>query len=128
MSQMPNVRPPREYTFRTSYDTAKRAQDTLLLHQTALTKDELMAGRYAAIRIADGGSDNTVYTSREEAVRHQKNNASRCFYPRIPLERLPIEAVDVLIWYARKVYDAGHREDPAFAQTLIIPNTLENLR
>jgi hypothetical protein len=114
-----------EYTWRNS-DAAKRMADTIALHQTALSKDELLAGRYVAIRLADGGSDQTAYDTRAEAIAHQINNPSRCGYFRVPLERWNAQTCDVLLWYVRGCYDSGFREDPA--HQLVIPNAVESLR
>lgn len=115
---------PRTFQFRTE-DAARRLADTVALHQTVLSFDEILAGRFMAVRLSDGGSDNTAYETRAEAIEHQRHNASRCFYPRIPLERWSAATCDVLLWYARGVYDAGHREDPA--HQLIVPERLEQL-
>lgn len=115
---------PRTYRFRTE-DAALRCRDTLLLHQTVLSFDEILAGRYVAIRLSDGGSDGVAYESRPDAIAHQKHNASRCVYLRVPLERLNAQACDVLLMYARACYDNGYRADPA--HQLIIPSQMEHL-
>lgn len=109
-----------------SGDAARRMRDILALHQVALTTDELIAGRYVAIRLADGGSDGQVYDTRADAIRAQANSPSRCLYLRVPLERLNASACDTLLWYVRGCYDSGAREDPAHA--LMVPNTIEHLR
>lgn len=115
---------PRGYQYRTE-DAARRLAHTVALHQTTLSMDEILAGRYMAVRLADGGSDNTAYESRAAAIEHNRNNASRCIYLRIPAERWSPQTCDTLLWYGRKVYDAGHREDPA--HQLVIPERLEQL-
>jgi len=125
MARLPDASPPKNYQFR-NLDAAKRMRDTLALHQVALSKDELIAGRYVAIRLSDGGSDGVAYESRAAAVEHQKHNMSRCGYFRIPLERLNEHVCDSLLNYVRGVYDAGHREDPA--HSLILPTQVEHLR
>ena len=107
------------------YSAAHRMYETIRLHQMALSTDEIIAGRYVAIRLADGGSDNTAYMSRAEAVEYQRNSTSRHGYYQIPLESMGPETCDTLLWYVRKVYDAGHREDPAHA--LIIPTRIEDM-
>lgn|SRR5690349_18068214 len=107
-------------------EAARRMADTIALHQVVLGKDALIAGRYAAIRLADGGSDGVAYDSRAEAITYQRHNASRCLYVRIPLERWSPATCDTLLWYTRGCYDSGYRQDPN-AQ-LVVSNMLENLR
>ena len=107
-------------------DAARRFADTIALHQLALTKDELLRGRFVAIRLADGGSDGVVYDTRAEAIRAQQNSPSRCAYFQIPLERLSAATCDSILWYVRAVYDSGNREDPA--HQFVISNSIENMR
>lgn len=108
-------------------DAARRMHETIRLHQEMLSQDELMAGRYCAIRLSDGGSDNTAYDSREEAAKYQRHNMSRCAYFRIPPkgERWGIATCDSLLWYVKGCYDAGSRQDPA--QQIIIPTRIEDV-
>lgn len=117
---------PRRHAWR-DYDAAHRMADTMNLHQMMLTSDELIAGRYVAIRLSDGGSDGTAYPSRAEAATHQRHNASRCGYYRIPVlpERMPAQVCDTLLWYVRQCYDAGSRQDPA--HQIILPTRIEDL-
>lgn len=115
---------PDDYAWRTR-DAAQRMADTLALHQTALGFDEILAGRYVAVRLSDGGSDGVAYDSRAAAIVHQKHNASRCAYFRVPLERMSVQACDVLLMYVRAAYDHGYRTDPA--HDLVIPTRVEDL-
>jgi len=102
--------------------------DALALHQTVLSTDELLAGRYAAFRLSDGGSDGVAYESRADAVRHQLHD-TQCAVIRIPLERLSPAVCDTLLWYVRGVYDAGWRPDRNDPErSLIIPNRVEDFR
>ncbi len=105
-------------------DAAHRMADVIALHQLALTKDELIARRFVAIRLADGSSDGVAYETREAAMRAQTNSPSRCAYFQVPLERFSAATCDSLLWYVRGCYDSGFREDPA--QQLIISNQVEN--
>lgn len=105
-------------------DRAKRMADVLALHQTVLSRDELLVGRFVAIRLADGGSDGVAYDTRADAVEHQRNSMSRHAYFRIPLQRWGARQCDVLLWYVESCYNSGFREDPA--HQLYIPNNLEN--
>lgn len=107
------------------YSAAHRMYETMRLHQMALSTEEIMAGRFVAIRLADGGSDNRAYESRADAVENSRNSPSRHGYYQVPLESMGPEVCDTLLWYVRAVYDAGHREDPAHA--LIIPTRLDDM-
>lgn len=92
-------------------DAGKRFRDALALHQTVLSRDEILAKRYMAVSLFDGSSDGTVYDTRDDAVRAQRSHidGNRVLYFRIPLERLPVIACESILWYARKAYDAGYR-------------------
>lgn len=118
------VSPPRDYGFR-NLDAAKRMHDILKLHATVLTTDELLAGRFVAIRLADGSSDGVAYDTRADAIEHQRNSPSRCAYYRIPPGGWSLQVCDVMLWYVRCAYDNGVREDPA--HSLIIPLGREDL-
>lgn len=106
-------------------DAAKRMADIFRLHQAVLTKEEILAGRFVAIRLSDGGSDGIAYHSRPAAIEAQRNSPSRCAYFQIPLENWGPKTCDTLLWYVRACYDAGNREDPAHA--LILPTRTEDL-
>lgn len=117
---------PTEPTTLRNSDAAKRFADIVRLHQRVLTRDEIIARRFIAVRLADGSSDGVVYDSRVAAIAGQRNSPSRCAYFQIPLERWSDATCDSLLWYVRSVYDSGFREDPA--SQLVISNQLENMR
>lgn len=121
---MPDMKPPRNYQLKNG-DAARRFFDALNLHRTVLTMDEILAHRFLAVRLSDGGTDNTVYESRAAAIHANRNAPSRIFTFPVPLERLSLQACDALLTYVRGCYDAGTREDPR--HQLIIPTRLENL-
>ena len=106
-------------------DAAARFRDTMHLHQQALPRDQLLARRaWVAIRLSDGGSDNTTYESRTEAIKHQIFS-TQCGYLPVPLERIDLYTADSLLWYWEKMYDAGHR--PKEDNILILPNTFDGM-
>ena len=115
---------PSNYKFRNS-DAAKRLSDAIRLHQSVLGKDEILAGRFLAVRLADGGTDGVAYPNRPAAIEANRNNPSRCFYPQVPLDHWSPQVCDVLLWYVRSAYDNGVREDPA--HQLILPTRVEDL-
>lgn len=106
-------------------EAAKRLYGTFALHRVALTTDEIFAGRWLAIRLGDGGSDNTAYDSHGAAVASARNAPSRCFYPRVTLDSISERECDFMLWYVRRVYDNGYRADPA--HELMMPTRVEDL-
>lgn len=98
-------------------------RDIIALHQMVLTRDEILAKRFVAIRLSDGGSDGVVYETREDAIKHQLHE-TLCGYIQIPLERWSEQTCDLLLWYVRKRYDAGYRAAPD--RQLIIPQRIED--
>lgn len=84
-------------------DAARRMADTITLHAIAG-----QAARWAAIRLRDGGSDNTAYDSRSDAVRHQLS-PEYCTYVLIPPGGMQIREADAVLSFWRQVYDAGWR-------------------
>jgi len=105
-------------------DAARRLADTFRLHQQVLTLDEILAGRWIVVRLADGGGGTTVYDSYADAVNGARNEPSRCFYPQIRPEPMGEDVCDFLIWYTRTVYNNGWRDDPS--RQLIIPTRVED--
>ena len=61
-------------------DAAKRMSDLINLKVVCHTWEELVNG-YMAFRLDDGGSDNVLYESKEQAVRHtdETRHAYFCF-------------------------------------------------
>jgi hypothetical protein len=115
-----------KYRWKTDESSARRMAETFALHQLALAKDELLLKKaWVAIRLTDGGSDNTVYETRADAVRSTMNAPTRHLYFPVPLERMNAQTCDVLLWYVRKCYDAGSREDPRTA--LMLPTRIEDM-
>lgn len=122
------MRPPPNRVWLTERESAERMHSALGLHYAALTTEEIIARRFVAIRLSDGGSDNTAYDSRAEAIRHQSGDQNRYLYMCIPLERPPAEGCDALLWYGRRAYAAGYR--PATSHEgagLILPLRREHI-
>lgn len=104
-------------------DAAKRCSDTIRLHIACG-----MAGKWAAIRLSDGGSDNVAYDTRADAVRHQLHE-SLCAYVKIPLDDMPPDHAERFLAFHRKAYDAGFRlTDPDDRREVIMPYTREAFR
>lgn len=106
-------------------DASARFRDTIALHQVALDRAHLLSRRcWVAIRLSDGGSDNTVYDSREAALDHQLF-PTQCGYLPVPFERVSEYVCDSLLFYWEKMYDAGHR--PLDNRHVIIPATFDGM-
>lgn len=87
-------------------DAAKRMADNVNIHYTGLGWQAV--GKWCAIKLHDGSSDQTLYDTRRDAVRHQLDE-KLCTYVKItPLLMSTCEA-HMLLGVARKAYDAGHR-------------------
>jgi hypothetical protein len=70
-------------------------------------------GKWAAIRLSDGGSDNVVYDSREDAINHQLHE-ELCCYVFIPFTGMTPKEAEAFMELNRALYDAGwHMTDPA---------------
>jgi hypothetical protein len=110
-----------------NFDAARRFNEAIALHQTVLSKDELIARRFIAVALADGRTDGTAYESRADAMRHQRGHPALYLYFQLPVMNRPgIRECDSLIWYARSVYDAGYRPQLEGAE-LIIPNDMDEI-
>ncbi len=107
-------------------DAAKRMFDAIRLHQVTLTRDEILNKRFIAVSLSDGSSDNTAYDSRTDAMRIKGPWVANYAYVQVPLQRLSVEACDVMLWYVKQVYEAGYRPEPQ--HELMMPVTLEDLK
>ena len=95
-------------------DAAKRIHDTINVMHIARTWDELKSG-WMAFKLADGTTDNVLYGTREDAIKHQLHEQT-CLYlaMRSTLGGVPAVDCQLLIEIHRQVYDAGGRfADPA---------------
>jgi hypothetical protein len=91
-------------------DRARRCSDIINLHVTALGFGAF--GKWAAIRLSDGGSDNVVYDSKADAVRHQLHE-TQCAYVQIPVGGMTAHHAEIFLEFNVKLYDAGMRlSDP----------------
>ena len=104
-------------------DAAKRCSDMIRLHIVAG-----QAGRWAAVRLSDGGSDGVAYDSRPDAIRHQLHE-SQCAYVKIPRDDMPPEHAERYLAFHRLAYEAGFRlVDPEDRREVIMPYTREAFR
>lgn len=84
-------------------DAARRVSDEITLHAIAGG-----AGKWAAIKLADGSTDHCVYDSRSDAIMHQLS-PEYWTYVLVPPDGMTAREADVLLLFWRQVYDAGYR-------------------
>jgi hypothetical protein len=87
-------------------DSARRMADTVNLHWQAQQWDAV--GKWVAIRLSDGGSDNVLYPTKGEAVRHQFHEFW-CAYVRIIRDQMSVCEAQTMLEVSRRAYDAGMR-------------------
>jgi hypothetical protein len=92
-------------------DAAKRVSDTYRLHRLADHFGSI--GQWFACRLTDGTSDDTLYQSKSDAIRHQHHNENYyAFVQVVPSDMTPCDA-ETFLRVQRRLYDAGIRQaDP----------------
>jgi hypothetical protein len=83
-------------------DAARRASDIVNLHLVVDPSGN--TGRWVAIRLSDGGSDDTVYDCKCDAVRNQLHE-KQCVYVQIQPTGLPARDASILLNLYREMYD-----------------------
>lgn len=85
-------------------DPAKRLYDTYSLHRIADPIGNL--GKWFAIAISDGTTDNVIYDSRIDAIRGQRNYEYFYTYIQIVPSSMNICDAEIFLSGVRKTYDA----------------------
>lgn len=120
--------------FNDSHEAARRVADTYNLH--LLADYENARGKWFAVRLDDGRSDNVLYDNKYDAVTHQKNNEKYYAFICIkPTSMNPCEA-EVMLKGARMLYakgmrmaDPDHRHGgPSLISRLMIEDELAAIR
>lgn len=110
----------------TASEAGRRCSDIIAMHIVAGD-----AGRWAAIRLSDGGSDGIAYDTKSDAIRHQLHE-TLCAYVRIPRDAMPAAEATRFLGINRMLYDKGYRladpDGPAGGESeLILPDRSEDL-
>lgn len=74
-------------------DAAKRCSDTVNLHITAAIAQgdiDVAMGKWIAIKLEDGSSDNTLYDTKDDAIKYQ-SNPKLCCYIKIPPDGMTLK-------------------------------------
>lgn len=88
-------------------DAARRVSDTYNLHRIAAGLDAV--GKYFAAAIADGRSDNVLYDTKRDAVRHQKHDEMYFTFIRIGPQSMRECDAEVMLKVARMAFEQGLR-------------------
>jgi len=88
-------------------DAAKKVADTYNLHRVAQGYDAI--GCWFAAALEDGSSDGTLYDSKPQAIKHQKNNEEYYTYIQIVPSSMTICDAEIMINVARRAYSNGMR-------------------
>lgn len=83
-------------------DEARRASDIINLHLLADQSGNV--GRWVAIRLSDGSSDNVLYDCKCDAKIHQLHE-KQCVYVQIQPTGLSAKDAHILIQMYRDMYD-----------------------
>jgi hypothetical protein len=86
-------------------DRARRCSDTLTLAWEEHGLDAI--DHWMAIRLSDGGSDNKIYDTKADAVRHQLYEKQCAYLCVKPGGMLPEEAMTFLE-FVEGIYDKGY--------------------
>lgn len=85
-------------------DAAKRIADTYAMHRLA---DPIASvGKWFAVALQDGTSDNTVYDTKQDAIRHQHHNEYYFTYIQIVPGTIGVCDAEFLLSGARKMSKA----------------------
>lgn len=108
-------------------DASKRISDVHNLHLLAGEGYRAVTGRNPhiglvfACRLADGTSDNVLYPSLAEAVRHQHHDENWFAFLRVTPGGMSVCAAASLLRIHRQVYDNGGRMSGTSVPRVIIP-------
>jgi hypothetical protein len=91
-------------------DEAKRAYDIVNSYAHFVDYDTRI-GSWVAVRLADGGSDGTLYASKRDAVRHQADEFLAAYFSYRNAPSGFASPLDAELWlrYHRAIYDQGFR-------------------
>jgi hypothetical protein len=103
-------------------DRARRCSGIVTL--AMITHGSDAVGRWMAIRLSDGGSDEVLYDTKKAAIDHQLHE-QQCAYVSLQPDGMSARAAELFLRFNEGLYDAGYRlADPD--TTLHTPVRTEN--
>jgi hypothetical protein len=111
-------------------DSAKRAYDIVRSYVHFVEYSERV-GKWVALRLEDGGSDGTLYDSKQDAIRHQSNEYLCAYFSYRGAPNGFANVRDTAAWlaYHRHAYSRGMRlpdpDDAHGGPDLILPTAEE---
>lgn len=87
-------------------DAARRISDTFTLHKIAGGYEAI--GKWFVVSLQDGTTDNVLYDSRRDAMRHQMFPEHHGYYTVTP-GQMSVCAAEALLRIARRLYEKGIR-------------------
>lgn len=92
-------------------DAAKRVADIYNLHRIGRGLNAV--GKWVAVALSDGHSDDTLYDSKRDAVIHQRHNEKYYAFVCITPSDMKVCEAEVVLRKNRELYDKGLRwSDP----------------
>jgi hypothetical protein len=95
-------------------DAAKRVCDSVNMYTVAMGANwawENAVGRWMAFKLEDGSTDNTLYGTKQDAVRNQSDEFM-CMYLRLGAGGMNICEAEIMLKMHRKAYSTGFRWYP----------------
>jgi hypothetical protein len=106
-------------------DDAARRMSDIINGLMTFNKPWVVKNCWVAIRLQDGGYDNNIYATREEAIRHQLDERF-CAYAYLGTfvgsKAKPLDCA-IFLKYHRDAYDQGMRLHEPEAPQLILPTS-----
>jgi hypothetical protein len=90
-------------------DAARRMRDIVNALVMSWDRDELIH-KWIAVRLADGGTDGTLYDSKRDAVRHQLDEYLCAYVSFKNLQSgIGLGEAEIFLRFNREAYDRGFR-------------------
>lgn len=113
-------------------DSARRAYDVIRSYTAFVGYDERVRS-WVALRLEDGGSDGTLYGSKQDAIKHQAHEHLCAYFSYRGAPDGFSSVKDAAVWleFHRHAYSQGFRladpDDRAGGPELIMPTTQEQV-
>ena len=105
-------------------DDARRLSDQASMVLVITKETGEIDRRWMAVQLLDGSTDNQMYYSRDDAIRHTRFPRA-CIYLLVPPTGISYQEAEDLLAVWRRVSKAGWNTEDEHA--LIMPRTLEGI-